>query len=435
MAQIMLKSLYIDNFKSFKKSKFKFGKLNCLIAPNNAGKSNLIFVLNFINDALYNGLFAAISRLDLKNIRNYHYKENLIEIEAEYEINNEVLVGTTLIKYENKLSVVFKIDLETKIYNFDVDIKGKLKYIDVEKFDLKNNLGYFDLKVYNNFIEYNLSNYDKYLNSLNKKRFSNFELQYSQNSHNCIITANNNIKNIVKKLYSLVFAEEKLVSTFDFKNIFNNFQLFNYFYFDINQIKKPELTGNNFLLYNGKNLIEVLDFLNKNNNKVFENISISLIGEIEGIRGLEMDNSLFFPSLKLKEEIGADEYNIDIWNASDGTIHFIAIMTAILSNENSIGIMIEEPERHLHMKVLSYILNSMRDCEAQIFFTTHSGELLKILKQDEIIFLYRDELNGDTKGLSASKIKKLDKLFKKYKYEITEIIKDGVLGYLGDYDG
>ena len=36
---------------------------------------------------------------------------------------------------------------------------------------------------------------------------------------------------------------------------------------------------------------------------------------------------------------------------------------------------------------------------------------------------------------SNSKHSPEDKLFKKYKYEITEIIKDGVLGYLGDYDG
>ena len=73
---------------------------------------------------------------------------------------------------------------------------------------------------------------------------------------------------------------------------------------DINQIKKPELTGNvAAFLPNGKNLIEVLDFLNKNNHDIFESISLSLIGEIEAITGLEIDNSTFMPSLKFKEEI------------------------------------------------------------------------------------------------------------------------------------
>jgi len=48
MSYIRLESLYLDNFKSFKESKFEFGNLNCLIAPNNTGKSNLIEALKFL---------------------------------------------------------------------------------------------------------------------------------------------------------------------------------------------------------------------------------------------------------------------------------------------------------------------------------------------------------------------------------------------------
>ena len=89
MSYIRLESLYLDNFKSFKKSKFEFGKVNCLIAPNNTGKSNLVFALTFLNDILYNGMIPAISKLDLKNIKNYHYSESLIEINAKFKIEND----------------------------------------------------------------------------------------------------------------------------------------------------------------------------------------------------------------------------------------------------------------------------------------------------------------------------------------------------------
>lgn len=431
MSYIRLESLYIDNFKSFKESKFEFGKVNCLIAPNNTGKSNLVFALNFLNDILYNGMFAAISRLDLKSIKNYHYSDNMIEINAVFKIENEVLVGNTLIKYINDLFIFFKIDLETKFYNFDVEINGKIKYINADKFDLLNNLGYFNLKVYNNVIEHNLRNYHEYITRLNQSKFTSFKLNYSHTTNSCTIQTNNKIKNIVKKLYSLVFANEQLVSTFDFKNIFNNFQLFNYFYFDVNQIKKPELTGNiGGFLPNGKNLVEILDFLNKTQPETFANISLSLIGEMEGINGLEVDNSTFMPTLKLKEEIGSNQHILDIWNASDGTMHFIAIMTAILSYQNSIGIMIEEPERHLHMKVLSYILNNMRDCQSQIFLTTHSTEMLSLLELNEIIFMFRD-FNGDTKGIRAKDIKNIKKIMKRYKNDLVEMIKCGIVG---EYD-
>ena len=220
MSYIRLESLYLDNFKSFKKSKFEFGKVNCLIAPNNTGKSNLVFALTFLNDILYNGMIPAISKLDLKNIKNYHYSESLIEINAKFKIENDVLSGNTLIKYMNDLSITFKIDLETQFYNFDVEINGKLKHINVDKFDLLNNLGYFDLKVYNNMIEHNLRDYDKYMYNLNQNKFTSFKLNYSLNTNNCTIESNNKTKNIINKLYGLVFANEQLVSVFDFKNIF-----------------------------------------------------------------------------------------------------------------------------------------------------------------------------------------------------------------------
>ena len=38
----MLKKLYLHNYKSFHDTTIEFGKFNCLIGPNNAGKSNLI---------------------------------------------------------------------------------------------------------------------------------------------------------------------------------------------------------------------------------------------------------------------------------------------------------------------------------------------------------------------------------------------------------
>ena len=75
MSNIRLESLYLDNFKSFKESKFEFGKLNCLIAPNNSGKSNLIEALEFLDSLIYENTARAISKIGLNNIKNFHYNE------------------------------------------------------------------------------------------------------------------------------------------------------------------------------------------------------------------------------------------------------------------------------------------------------------------------------------------------------------------------
>jgi predicted ATPase len=202
-------------------------------------------------------------------------------------------------------------------------------------------------------------------------------------------------------------------------------------YFHSHDIKtRSESTGWFKLLKDGTNLVEYLSNLDRD---IFEDISTSLIGEVELISSLELKDG-FVSEVVFNEEVNGEKYPIKLQKVSDGTVHFVAIISALIGNDYSIGIMIEEPERHLHMKVLSYILNTMRDDDKQIFFTTHSGELLKILNQEEIIFLYRDEENGDTKGLSALKIKSLKKVFETNKYDISEIITNEVLGYIGDYD-
>ena len=73
----------------------------------------------------------------------------------------------------------------------------------------------------------------------------------------------------------------------------------------------------------------------------------------------------------------------------------------------------------------------MRDCEAQIFFTTHSTEMLSELNLDEIIFMFRD-FDGDTKGIRAKDIKNINKIMKRYKNDLVSIIQMGILDDLED---
>ncbi len=100
MSGVMLKRLYIHNFKSFYESEFEFGKLNCLIAPNNAGKSNLIEALKFLDNLIYQNSVVAISKIGMEKLRNYHYDDPIIMFEADFLIKNRVLVGNELIDYD-----------------------------------------------------------------------------------------------------------------------------------------------------------------------------------------------------------------------------------------------------------------------------------------------------------------------------------------------
>jgi len=428
-SHIILESLYLDNFKSFKKSKFEFRKLNCLIAPNNTGKSNLIEALEFLDNIIYENLPKAIGKIGLQNIQNYHYLEDKkIVINAKFNVENRVLVSDEFIDYKMNFIFSFNMDIETKKSTIDImSVNNKIKSINIDKGDLTNGLG---LRVFDSFEEF-INNHSKYVQNLEKKQYKSFDYLYNSSTLKYEIKTKYEItERLIQLLLGLEIDNKNgiLEKAMDFKLLFNKSSLFVSHYFHSHDIKtRSESIGGFKLLKDGTNLVEYLTNLDKD---VFEEISNSLIGEVELISSLELKDG-FVSEVVFNEEVNGEKYPIKLQKVSDGTIHFVAIMSALIGNNYSIGIMIEEPERHLHMKVLSYILNSMRDCEAQIFFTTHSTEMLSELTLDEIIFMFRDFV-GDTKGIRAKDIKNIKKIMKRYKNDLVEMIRIGILDGLED---
>jgi predicted ATPase len=423
----MLESLYLHNFKSFYNSKFEFGKLNCLIAPNNTGKSNLVEALEFLDALIYENPVRAIAKVGFDNIKNKHHNDNEMYMNATFNVQNRVLIANELIDYDMRAQFIFTLNFDTKKYNVDTIVYGKIKSVSIDNADL---ISGFEIVRVNNFDNY-IANQKNYLDLLSKKRFGQFHFSYNSTSLRYEIsnTSYSYTAEIVKNLLALEISNNKqeLVKPIDLRKIFYKFSLFASHYFHTHDIKRIQEVGHFGLLKNGTNLPEYLKTLDK---ETFDDISISLIGEVELINAIELRDG-FTTELFFNEEVNGKITQVEMKNVSDGTIHFIAIMSAILGNRSSIGLLIEEPERHMHMKVLSYILNTMRDDDKQIFFTTHSTEFLSQLNLDEILFMFRD-YEGDTKGIRAKEIKNIKKIMKLYKNDLVEMIKIGILDGLED---
>jgi len=416
----MLKKLYIHNFKSFWDSSFEFGKVNCLIAPNNTGKSNLVEAIEFIDDLLFNpeGEKRAFAT-------NFHYpEESESNFKAEFEFSSRVLVYKELIDYSCNIEFTVS-TFKSEIKSIDVNIDGKAKYVDVLEEDKTTGFfNYFRLRSYGKGLQYSLKNYLKYDELLSQKRYSKFSFKYNQNSLTYNLESNKNMQNPLISLFGLnLNSKNELAKPIDFKNIFSRHSIFESHYFHPHTMKYKQVTPkeSHFLNKDGTSLVSYLSHLSE---EVFEDISTSLIGEVEKVNGLELTQEAYKRLWFIE-----DDMKIPLEETSDGTIHFVAIMSAILGNENSVAMMIEEPERHMHMKVLSYILNTMRDDDKQIFFTTHSTEMLNELELDEILFLFRD-YEGDTKGQRAIDIPNIKKIMGRNK-DLVEIIKCGLVG---EYD-
>jgi predicted ATPase len=422
MSGVLLKRLYLHNFKSFWESEFEFDKLNCLIAPNNTGKSNLIEALKFLDDLIYQNSVVAISRVGMEKIRNYHYDEPLAKVKADFIVKNRVLVGNELIDYEIILYFHYWFNFETKVPNIDINIAGKIKSTTIDRADLKQGLS---ARIIGNF-ESHIARYSEYYDGvLNKKNYQGFNFNYNHTTLRYeILTRYTKTEETITHLFALNIEQqnEVLRREMNLAFIFNKNYLFSSHYFKADSMKRPEMTGIPLLMENGKNLPEFLETLNE---EIFNDISTSLIGEVELVQGIRIEKGAV-PQLIFEEEVGDKKHNVALPDISDGTVHFIAIMSAILGNKQAIGLMIEEPERHMHMKVLSYILDTMRDDDKQIFFTTHSMEIVQQLELDEIIFMYRD-YDGDTKSKRAEEIYNIKKLMKIYKNDLVEMLRVGIL--------
>lgn len=417
----MLKKLYIHNFKSFWDSSFEFGKINCLIAPNNSGKSNLIEAIEFCDKLLFPKESDEVSK-SINTLKNFRHNEENIKFELEFELENKVLVYHDLFdyKYEVKFTIILGV-----VNSIDVEVKGKIKQLVINAKDNKNiasqTLG---VRIFDEQLKEDINDYEKYEEELNKKRYTKFDFIYSHNSLKYELNCPSTIKEIIFNLFAMqINGKDELIRPIRFKNIFSK-KIFASYDFQPYLIKSQSLS-----IYQlnkiGTNLVE---FIAGQTEDVIKDISNTLIGEVEQINSIKIDGDSAHKTLYFVEE---GDYEIPLQKVSDGTVHFLAIMSALIANEdNTFSIMFEEPERHMHMKVLSYILNSMRDSKAQIFFTTHSTEMLSELNLDEIIFIFRD-YDGDTKAIRAKDIPNIRKIMKLFKHDLVSMIQMGVVG---EYD-
>lgn len=149
---------------------------------------------------------------------------------------------------------------------------------------------------------------------------------------------------------------------------------------------------------------------------------LSRIEQDENLREVILDwLNLIVPSLsEIKIDKNDKDCNINFYEkhdgnrypsqlVSDGTMYVLCILTAILSNKeqsNSL-ILIEEPERGIHPKAISELINFMRYQTSEfynIFITTHSESVVRAIDIDEFWIAVRN--NGKTMVKHASEISK-----------------------------
>lgn len=407
-----IKKIKAENFKSYKKVDVELNDLNFIIGGNASGKSNYVNILKFFNDIIYYGLDDAI----------------LLQGGIKYLFNSNSRKNSSILLY-------FEIDLEEEEKSiFEILPSEKNLYLpSLLKYTLKvkpneKGEGY---KVSNEKIEIKFEQLKKdkdkiYVND-------SFNLNVNKDS-NCKIIDNLNNKNNNDEFLTLNYIEHFIKRGGNL--LYNFFSAFGIFYrydskikiynFDVNLLKSPSsIVARSELEENGSNLVNIIQQLLKNKAKKEKlNKLIKMI--LPFIDDIKIENnvnkSVFF---KVKESYNKKEF--PSYMLSDGTVNILAVIIALYFQDDNDIIVLEEPERNIHPKLLSTLVNILSDVsqKKQIFVTTHNPFIIKEAKLEDVILVSRDNngISEISKPLEDTRIKK----FLENDLGIEDLFVDGIL--------
>jgi len=386
-----ISKLRINNFKSIASAEIEFAPLTILVGANASGKSNIINVFHFISNIATDGIDNAIAlQGGIPYLANASLpKGTPIEISFTLDLSNEGWVRHT--DNKNIGMVIKKID-----YHFVIqpNIKG----------------GGYHIAEDNITLEFDCLNVD--LLAPKDKRYTPTGIQYSlivrkksprasvQLSH-ILTPANDTIQKIVEdditpKVFARLCNEDKKeLMLYRFSMLlpvyFSENSFIRIFDFDPKELKKSSsMTSTKILEENGSNIASVLNNIlrTKENRK---KLTILLNGFLPFVDGISIENNFDKSfSYKVQEKFSNRTFHANF--LSDGTVSLLAIIIALYFEEMSNIVILEEPERNIHPKLLANLLASAEDmsAEKQIIITTHNPEFLKHITIEKVRLIQRD---------------------------------------------
>lgn len=384
--------LEIKGFKSIQNVELKdVSPFMVLAGANGTGKSNFVDALAFLSKVIDMGVSKAVSEFgSIENLISPKHKAGDISYKIEFEIEKQIYQYEIMIALKNIASRVkeesLKI-LKSGEIIFDSDkIRNELE-AKKESNTSDNLIGAGLLGALGGLIWGAMKDSD----------------QIGQDIINGVTTG------IGLKL----LTDEKYSSNDSFLRQNKELQgLKNVKIFRIDPftIKNRRSTANNLeeLNRDGSNIAAVLEKLQKNNElreQIIEWMSL-IVPEMKKVsvktQNIDSSKGLFF------EEDSGNRFPAHM--VSDGTIYALCLLVAVLTRVKQPGItIIEEPERGLHPKAISELIDFIREHASThhpIILTTHSESVVRSLELEELYFVSKSQGKTQIKDVRKSGVDK-----------------------------
>ena len=362
--------LRVKNFKSIRDAEINFPPMTLVVGANAAGKSNFVSVFKFLSDLLSRGLEAAIA----------------LQGGIEWLVNANLPKGTPV-------EIAFTMNVDRIGYDDDDGFYTEENYYQL-KYDLrivpnKRGNGY---KIGHDELILTVDQGVEELYKRNKSGYINYKYKFKNLKEKewKLDLAESPVKKILEK------PENQKEAIFHFLPFMisssSQDEFIRVFDFDPRILKRPSpIESVPELTEDGSNLANVLRNILRSKKKQEELTALlnDFLPFVEKV-GVDSNADRSF-SYKIRENYSKKAFHENF--LSDGTVSILAILTALYFQEKANIVILEEPERNLHPKLLSKLLSAAEDVSAkkQIILTTHNPEFLKHAKIEHVLFISRDD--------------------------------------------
>lgn len=424
-----IKSISVQNFKTFEQLDINLENFNVMIGANAAGKSNFIQLFKFLRDIVDYGIKNAISMQGgSKYITNPNIKSKELSLKVNIEQNSSIILGNAYEKDTKEFFITAK--TSEIIYELSIHFKQREKFdVTKEQITLKCELfkatldepvsdtlieakkegEIFDIEIIIReigneiMIDYQIpEEFNEYKDSFFTNSFPKMYIDRDSSSSDSLLNVG---------LLSLMAIPPTNIS---FKGI-------SIYDFDPKLPKKAvSITGKRDLEEDGSNLSIVLKSIieSKKSKKKLIRLIKDILPFVDDLKVNNVEGK--YLSFNMCEVFNQNEY-LPASLISDGTINITALIIALYFEKNPF-IVLEEPERNMHPHLMSKVVNMLKDASSkkQIFVTTHNPEIIKHVELGNILFVCRDnkgfsritrpEMSEDVKVFLKNNIG-LDELF------------------------
>ena len=387
-----IKNLFASNYKSFAELNVNFDDFTLIVGANAAGKSNLISLCKFIKDIMLGGLDDAVAQQGgIDYLVNAQIgKTQPVKIGFELDITE---------KWIMRVSSELGLAINTISYTFEIspNQRGKNYRVSYDELSIK----YDCTKIPTS------SKKRSEIEHLNMPCSFTYRRKSPQSGYEVITDIPENVSSQFASHKAPLFVSEFLLNDLSREKkeillyrlgyfvppFFSEDNLIKIYDFDPKKLKRPcMISAKKTLEEDGSNLAATLQMLSKSKDEYKKFISLlknslPFITELDTERNY--DQSYYY---KIVEKYNKKPFYSNF--LSDGTANIIAIIMALYFVNKSNVIIIEEPERNLHPRLLGKVVQIAKDVctKKQIIFTTHNPEILSNVDISNIRFIQRDQL-------------------------------------------